>query len=192
MTEQPSETTFTERHIAALKRGEIETFNLLYELYGRRLLAYVSKATRTREDAADIVHDIFISVWHNRENLDTQSDIGELLFSLAYRRRIDYFRHLSTVPVFADFTASHDNDNLTDSSSGHQTLEYHEFLADIERALNTLPKRQREIVRLSRMDGLTNSEIAARLGITEKTVRNEISLGLKLLKKELNKIQNNN
>lgn len=191
MTEQQFETTFTERHIDALKRGSIEAFNLLYELYGRRLLAYVSKATRTREDAADIVHDIFISVWHNRENLDSQSDIGALLFSLAYRRRIDYFRHLSTIPVFADFTASHDNDNLVDSS-GHHTIEYHEFLSDIERALNTLPKRQREIVRLSRIDGLTNSEIAARLEITEKTVRNEISLGLKILKKELKKIQKNN
>ncbi len=190
MTEQQSEATFTARHIAALKRGSIDSFNLLYGLYGRRLLAYVSKATRTHEDAADIVHDIFISVWNNRENLDPQGDIGALLFSLAYRRRIDYFRHLSTMPVFDDFTTSHDYDNSVDSSGGH-TIEYHEFLADIEKALNTLPQRQREIVRLSRIDGLANTEIASRLGIAEKTVRNELSLGLKILKKELKKIQNN-
>lgn len=187
---QQLETNFTVRHLTQLKSGSVEAFNLLYSLYGTRLLNYVSKATRTHDDAVDIVHDIFISVWRNRDNLDTGSDIGSLLFSLAYRRRIDYFRHLNAAPVFADFTELHDQDDLADSVESHP-LEYREFIAEIERALNCLPHRRRDIVRLSRIDGLTNAEIASRLAIAEKTVRNEISLGLKALKTELTKLQYN-
>lgn len=162
----------------------------MYSLYGTRLLNYVSKATRTHDDAVDIVHDIFISVWRNRDKLDTGTEIGTLLFSLAYRRRIDYFRRLNAVPVFADFTELYNQDNLADSVESSQ-LEYREFIAEIERAINCLPHRRREIVRLSRIDGLTNAEIASRLAITEKTVRNEISLGLKALKEKLATIQYN-
>ena len=190
MTVQQLETNFTVRHLTQLKSGSVEAFNLLYSLYGTRLLNYVSKATRTHDDAVDIVHDIFISVWRNRDKLDTGTEIGTLLFSLAYRRRIDYFRRLNAVPVFADFTELYNQDNLADSVESSQ-LEYREFIAEIERAINCLPHRRREIVRLSRIDGLTNAEIASRLAITEKTVRNEISLGLKALKEKLATIQYN-
>lgn len=176
--------------MAELKSGSIEAFNQLYDLYGSRLLSYVSKATRTNEDAVDIVHDIFIYVWRNRCNLDVGSDIATLLFSLAYRRRIDYFRHLNATPVFADFTELHDQDGLADSTDS-QSLEYRDFIAIVDKALDRLPRRRRDIVRLSRIDGLTNAEIASRLAIAEKTVRNEISLGLKTLKSELTRLQYN-
>lgn len=172
---------------ALLREGSLAAFNRIYGLYAPRLLEYVAVATRCREDAEEIVHDIFMNLWSNRAKLDPSQNLQTLLFALAYRRRIDYFRQWTRLPIYEDYR--HWHNELV--ASNHDELEYRDFKAVFDRALATLSDRARQIVVMSRLQGLTNQEIADRLAITEKTVRNVSSAALKQLYATLQSLLNN-
>lgn len=175
--------TLEYRLIESMRNDSIKAFSSIYELYAYKLLNYVKTATESAEDAEEIVHDIFMSLWKNRKTLDPNKSISALLFSMAYKKRIDYFRKSASSPIYEDYLEY--SNSIPDIAISQ--IEYKEFLAIFKTALNSLPSKQKHIIILSRLKGFTNAEIARCLNISEKTVRNSLSIGLKLLKTELTK-----
>lgn len=170
---------------ASLKKGSVEAFDTIYRMYASKLLGYVSQATRNKEDAEEIVHDIFLDLWKSRERLQLDKGFKVLLFSLAYRRRIDYFRKHLKSPIFEDYT-NFQNDLVT---TDDRPLEYNDFLKIFRKALEGLPEKYERLIILSRFEELTNKEIAKKMNIKERTVANELSLALKYLRSELDEIK---
>ena len=162
--------------VASLKKGSVKAFNMIYQLYAKRLLIYIASATNNKEDAEEIVSDIFLSLWKNHKNIDLETDLSTFLFHIAYKRRIDFFRHSLTVPIYEDYMLFQ-NDLISQENN--------ELLNIFNQALELLPSRLQTVLTLSRIKGLSNEQIAMKLKISSKTVRNSISLGLKLLKKKL-------
>lgn len=167
--------------VASLKRGSVDAFNMIYRLYAKKLLTYIASATNSKEDAEEIVHDIFLGLWKNHKNIDPETDLSTFLFHIAYRRRIDLFRHSLTTPIYEDYMLFQ-NELVSEENS---VLEYNEFCDIFNLALQSLPSRLQTILTLSRIKGLSNDQIADKLNVSPKTVRNGISLGLKLLKQHL-------
>lgn len=174
-------TTFNNMIVTALRHDSLKAFNTVYSLYAGKLLNYMGNAARFKEDAEEVVHDIFMEFWNNRHKLTEDINIQNLLFSIAQKRRIDMFRKSLRLPIFQDCMDFQDELATNDDNN----LEYIEFCKRIENAISKLPERIQEFVVLSRIYGLSNNEIAARLQVSEKTVRNGISCGLKLLKAHL-------
>ncbi len=175
---------FEKTLIESIKGGSVRAFNIIYELYARKLLNYINVATPTPEDAEEIVQDIFVSLWNQRDSIDSDKGLSTLLFSMAYRRRIDAFRKSVKAPIYEDYL-EYQNQLAADDTN---ITNYQEFLSDFKRALNRIPSKQRQMIVLSRIKGLSNQEIADRTNISEKTARNGLSTGLKLLKDELSAI----
>lgn len=173
--------------VASLRRGSVKAFNVIYKLYAKKLLSYVAGATKSKEDAEEIVHDIFLSLWKSHKNLDKNTDLSSFLFNIAFKRRVDLFRHSLTVPIYEDYMHFQ---NVLVSEDNNQ-LEYNEFCKLFNTALQALPSRLQTMLILSRIKGLTNEQIAQKLKISPKTVRNGMSLGLKLLKSQLDSLMNN-
>jgi RNA polymerase sigma-70 factor (ECF subfamily) len=73
-------------------------------------------------------------------------------------------------------------DNLLDYNQGEHRIKNQELLQELDRYLEKLPKRCQEIFYMSRMDNLSNQEIAGRLGISKRTVENQITKALKHLR----------
>lgn len=170
--------------VEALKRGSMRAFNIIYQRYAKRLLIYVGRTTRNQEDAEEIVHDIFINLWSNRTSLDTRYNLSSLLFSIAYKRKIDFYHQSMRTPVLEDYLSVQDELATTDAAP----LEYEDFMNIFTRALNRIPEQQRKYIVLSRIEELSNKEIAERLNVSDKTVRNELSAGIKMLRRELSNI----
>lgn len=173
--------------VASLKKGSVKAFNMIYQLYAKDLLAYVASASNNKEDAEEIVHDIFLGLWNNRKNIDIETNLSTFLFHIAYKRRIDLLRHTLSVPIYEDYMLFK-NELISEDNN---ELEYEDFNNLINTALQSLPLRLQKILTLSRITGLSNQQIAAKLNISQKTVRNGISLGLKLLKDQLDILRNN-
>ncbi|MCM1451849.1 MAG: sigma-70 family RNA polymerase sigma factor [Clostridium sp.] len=174
--------------IESLREGSIEAFNAIYGLYSRRLLIYIAKATRNKEDAEEIVHDIFIGLWNLRKGIKPGTNLAALLFSIAYKRRVDYFRRALNAPIYEDYMNFHNELVAEDSAN----LEYDDFYNMFERALRTLPPRLQSFIVLSRIKGLEVEEIAQKLNVSPKTVSNGLSEGLKALRNRLVAIMKNN
>lgn len=167
--------------VDALRRGEINAFNMIYQLYAKRLLSYIASATNNKEDAEEIVHDIFLNIWKNHKNLSSETDLRTFLFHIAYKRRIDLFRQSLAAPIYEDYMLFQNKF----ASDENNELEYRDFCDIFNIALKKLPLRLQTYLTLSRIKGLSNAQIANKLKISQKTVRNGISLGLKLLKEQL-------
>lgn len=177
-----------ERLVESLRCGSIDAFNTIYSLYAKKILNYVAKATTAKEDAEDMVHDIFMSLWKSRAILRPDTNLTTLLFAMAYKRRVDFFRQTLKAPIYEDYSQLQNELTAEESSK----LEYDDFLKLFYKALSHLPKRLQSLLILSRIKGYSNEEIALKSDISLKTVQNGISKGLKLLKEQLENLMRDN
>lgn len=171
--------------IKALKNDSYRAFNSIYYLYAKRLYGYCMQYTLSTEDAEEIVQDVFIRLWHYRKRIKQNETLRTLLFIMAKHHLINAYRAKINSPIYENYIKYTDALGTEDTSN---RLEYNEFLKELQQALNTLPPTQRTIIQMSKLEQLTNKVIAERLALSEQTVKNQLSLGLKALKKRFNKL----
>lgn len=166
--------------IDALKRGDSKAFDSIYEIYAKRLYGYCLSLTKSPEDTEEIVQDVFLRLWTQRELIRQTDTLRSLLFIMAKHQVLNALRARIAHPTYeeyVDYLATAD----TSSDSSHK-VEYHDFLRSFHSALTKLPATQQRVVSLSKLAQKTNREIAAELGLSEQTVKNQLSLGLKALR----------
>lgn len=164
-----------------LRRGDVQAFNSIFHRYAKRVFAYLAKSSVSKEDAEEITHDVFMSLWKMRATVDPSQSLSSLLFAIAYRKRIDAFRKSVNSPVYESYM-SLQNELVAEQEC---QLETRDFYRVLKSTLDTLPEKQRNIVILSQFKGLTPVEIAAKLDITEKTVRNYLAITVPNLKETI-------
>lgn len=169
-----------ERHLIERLRGDSrEAFDEIYRMYANRLLAYCRAITKDKESAKEITQIAFIKLWDARRSIRTDEQIGSLIFRMARNEVIDAFRLQLRRGAYEDYLCYIDQLPSNDSSTSR--IEYNEFVEKLMRALDCLPPTQRQAIKLCRLQGLDNQEVARRLNLSEQTIRNQLSLGLKRL-----------
>ena len=172
--------------IAALGTGSREAFDEIYQCYAARLLIYCRAVVKDDNRAREIVQDVFVKLWDIRASVHTQTNIGALLFVIARNRITDGFRRALRSPVYDDYLDYVDR-VASDNGSGSD-IEYAEFLGMVRHAISRLPATQQSVIRLCRLDGLTPAEAASALHLSERTVYNQLSLGLRELRHIISRI----
>ena len=122
-----------------------------------------------------------MDLWTYRSHIDVEKELGPLLLTIAKRRCVDMILSTLNSPIYEYFVDTHNT--IADESVN--AVEYEEYMEKVRLLIAKLPLSQRRVVELSRFQYLSNSEISSLLGISEKTVRNRLSLGLKTLRKYL-------
>lgn len=161
-------------------------FEKLYKKYWRKIYALCYSKTKDVEVSEEIVHDVFIALWKRKEKFEVTKGTESYLVKSAKSKIIDYYRKNTKLQSKAlsdcnlceqeDFTACDFTQNLA----------IHKFLEeDLELVVNQLPCKCQEVYRLSREEQLTTNEIAARLNISQKTVKNHLTKALSFIKKQL-------
>ena len=153
--------------ILLLKQGSKDAFTALYKQYWKQVYNF-SRLYLTSADAAEeVVQEVFIKIWETREFLREDDHFKGLLFIIT--RNLIFNRHRKNV----------NEDFYKEEIDAHNLQEY------IDRLIDELPPRRREIFNLSRKEQKSYKEIALLLNISEKTVENQISEALKYLKKNI-------
>lgn len=167
-----------------MRRDSQKAFETIFERYSKELYAYSQQFTKSAEEAEEIVHDVFLCLWKNRQQLKSVESLRPLLFKMAKFRLINAFRARVGVPAFDEYVELEDQRPADD----HLPMEYEETMIQIKHNLNLLPRQQRVIIEMAKFDELTPAEIAKQLGISVQTVRNQLSTGLKKLRQLLSDI----
>ena len=168
--------------IAELKRGSKEAFDRIYKLYAGRLLAYCVHYTKSREE---IVQDVFVALWNSRETIRQEETLHSLLFTISKHRVINAYRSTLNSPVYEDYV---DYQNELSAGEDCDRVEYEQYVKIVKDAIRRLPSTQQRVITLSRFSQLSNKEIAERLSLSEQTVKNQLSVGLKTLRELLAKV----
>lgn len=161
-----------------IKAGNEQAFKHLFEMYFAPLCRFVYIYVKDGRVAEEISLDVFTSFWERREMLKLPLTIKAYLFQSARNRSLNYVRdnrRLLTVGDLSSFEQSADD----------QTIEMRELERLLSEAILSLPSKCRYIFEKSRMENMTNKEIAASLNITVKAVEAHITRALKHIKNYL-------
>ncbi len=166
-----------------LKQNNGKAFEEVYERYAGELYPFILSKVKVKEITEEIIQDIFISLWENKDSLEIHTSLKSYLFSAAKYKVLNYIRSEKVYKKyalhFALFLVEHYQ------NSGETLLELHDLEAEIEKIISKLPERCRDAFRMSRMEDMDLDEISEKMGISKRTVENYITRSLKLLRQEL-------
>ncbi|WP_431291973.1 RNA polymerase sigma factor [Pedobacter sp. P26] len=170
--------------LSLLIQGEEAAYTLLYNRYKHLLFLFASKRLSDPQDAEDILHEIFLSLWNNRESLNPETNLSAYLYSAVRYHIINQYAKAKTAARYLDSF----NDYLSQNPNTEETdhlLRHKELAALIEKEISQLPKKMREVFQLSRDSGYSRQQIAEALGLSEETVKSHLHHALKILKTKL-------
>ncbi|AEW00520.1 hypothetical protein A4D02_24635 [Niastella koreensis] len=164
-------------------QGDEEAFNTLFHRYVPRLHTIVMKVTKSEGVAKDIIQEVFLYLWMDRESLAEVDVPQNWIFKMAYNRSYSWLaRQVSRNQKYNEFKQQ--NPGEGDDNLEH-TVSLHETARLIQEATAQLPEQARKIFQLSRETGLKAAEVADQLDISVQTVRNSLVRSVKFIKEYL-------
>ena len=168
--------------VQLLQKGNVAAFDSLFKIYSPKLFGFALKYFKNETDAEELVQEVFVKVWENRQSLKSELSFKSYLFTIALNRIRKYFnkkatslRYLESLqqePDFTDSTAIQDDD-------------YESALKQINHIIDQMPPRRREIFMKSKLEGRSSKEIAAELNISAGTVDNQVSEALRFIRNHM-------
>mgnify|MGYP002596923339 CR=1 FL=1 len=159
--------------------GELMLFQELFERYFRSLVTYAYRYVNDWNVSEDIVQDVFMALWVNRNEIDFEEPVKPYLYRATYNRSIN---HLNSVLVQRRVDHTDNLDELIYyeilSYNQHDNLLLKEIEEEISSFVKTLPEQRKKVFLLSREENMKNKEIAFLLNISEKTVEKHITKAL--------------
>lgn len=162
--------------IFQIQRDNEYAFKQLYQEYYAKVVTFIAGIIKKREIARDLAQDVFVNLWLNRKTLDVSRNLQNYLFVASRHAAINYLKKelsVTSEPIEAMHT------DIGSDITVEDTLFAREIRLLIEMIVSEMPAQRQRIYRMSREEGMSNEEIAGRLGISKRSVENQISLALK-------------
>jgi RNA polymerase sigma-70 factor (ECF subfamily) len=161
-----------------IRNGDEEAFNKAFDLYYSRLCFFADQVLRDFDLSRSVVQQVFVDLWIKRDRLQVDS-LKSYLYQSVRNATLDVLKHKKAESKYLSTLEKEEPVQLTD------LMEEAELADRINKAIQNLPEKCREIFVLCRFEELKYAEIAARLNISVKTVEMQITIAMKKLRKEL-------
>lgn len=158
-----------------IKTGDESAFKALFKKYYKVLVYKAYRFHADEHKAKDHVQEVFLGIWDKRETLEIHTSVNAFLNRAVINKTIDYVRAQRfdfDKEVFLEKRETEDD----------QKLEGEELRSLIHQTADNLPDRCRTVFFMSRFEDMSHKEIAQQLGISTKTVENQITKALKILR----------
>ncbi len=166
--------------IQKLKAGDSAAFETLFGLYAGKLFYFVNKYLDLKEEAEEIVQDVFLNLWKHKKEIRSEKAFKSYLYQIALNNIRNYFNKKLVQEKHKQLIAQN---YLFEKASDADELDYESVIKKVDQLIDQLPSKRKEIFLLSRKEGLDISEIANYLNISEATVKNQITSAVAFLKK---------
>ena len=167
--------------LARLRAGETSAFDAIFRANYALLVRVAEAMLRDRASAEEIAQDVMLELWRRRESLDVTESVRGYLLQATRNRSLNALRHRAIVRR----SEPQLNDGISRLPPTDAAVREREIEVAIHAAIGELPERCRQVFELSRIDGLKYAEIAARLGISVKTVEVQMGKALRILRERL-------
>ena len=157
-------------------------FEEIFMSHYKGMYSYACIMLKNEAEAEEITQTIFEKLWEKKDALQIETSLKAYLYRMVHNDCLNWLKHSSVVHTFQKekvYSMKYDSDNAEDKLAAGQLNER------LGIALRELPEQCRTIFQLSRFEDLKYREIAGQLGISEKTVENQMGKALKLLRMKL-------
>lgn len=165
--------------LLAIKCDDPDAFKKLFFRYRLKVYYFAYRFLRNKQEAEEVVQEVFIRIWNNRKQLNEALSFNSYLFTITKNYIFNLNRDKINHQAFIDFVLPYcsETENNTEES-----VMYNDLKSNLQQAIESLPPRRKLIFKKSREEGLSYPQIASELNISEKTVEAHIHLALKWLK----------
>lgn len=171
-----------DRILKELAKSNKQALEELFNYYYPRLYNFSKSFLKLEDGIDDILQEVFLKIWHNRNEIISSDAFNSYIFTVT--------RNLLLNELRSRLNNEKMKSRILDASVAEEYLsmgnvEYDELKEKVEEIINELPQKQREIFKMSRIEGLSHKEIAEKKSISTKTVEYHVGQSIRLIKKEL-------
>lgn len=167
-----------------LKADDQSALKIIFQAYYPALYRAIYRLVSDRGIAEDLAQDVFMKFWEKRHQINIQGELGGYIRQMGVNEALGYIRKNKKIEIKEISEYRNSSSSLT-STSGEDLYINNELQAEVDKAIETLPSRCKMVFMLSRFEDLSHKEISEKLEISPKTVENQITKALKVLKKVL-------
>jgi len=165
----------------SLKRGDARAFEMIYRKYWRQLFVYVYQQLGSKEESKEILQDLMLSLWQNREESNIQN-LKAFLF-IAARNLVNMrIRREINVRKYQEYKLMQE---VFETIESDFSLQESDLMRAIESALEKLPEKTALVFRLNKLDHLSIDKIASQMGLSDKAVKYHLTKSVKVVKAHL-------
>jgi RNA polymerase sigma-70 factor (ECF subfamily) len=175
-----------------IREGDLRSFELLFNTYYKGLYLYAYDLVRSKQDAEENVMDLFQALWSNREIINIHTSLKAYLFRSIHNQCINFMQRKEIVTrrntaYLDDALCEKDQQILVKEMYALDRLIGLELEKTIEEAVSGLPDQCREVFRMNRFEQMKIRDIAARLNLSESTVKTQLFRAVDKLRQILKK-----
>ncbi|HZH74033.1 MAG TPA: RNA polymerase sigma-70 factor [Mariniphaga sp.] len=159
--------------------GDKNAFQFFFEVYHLDIYYFINMYVNNESISEELVQDIFIDFWEKRRKIKIQTSVKSYLLQMAKNRSLNFLRH-EKVKLNTHLNIA--NTTVMTYEMPSSTLDSEELRDLIEKAVQKLPSKCRQIFRLAREEEYSYKQIADQLGISSKTVENQMGIALRKLR----------
>lgn len=158
-------------------------FKIIFDRYKNKLYNYSLGLTKSEEQAEEIVHDVFLKVWLNREKINPDLSFNAFLYKITKNASINFIKKAAFDNALKKRLRNYFDKIHNETENAIISADYDHIF---KKAIENLPPQQKLVFRMSRVDGKTHAEIADTLNLSKGTVRNYMMLAIASVKRFLN------
>lgn len=165
-----------------MKQQDSKAFEAIYLRYEMPLLRYAIRMTGNKEEAADILQEIFVSLWNRREVIHFDYSLKAWLYQAVRFQSAKFIkRHQRKDELLQELV---DLSSAVDVNNPLANLEQQELAATLQATINNMPVKMKEVFVLSREEQLSHREISHKLNIAESTVKKQVQKALRFIREK--------
>lgn len=172
----------TDELIRRLKKDDKSAVDELFSYYYPRLYHFSKSVLKIETEIDDILQEVFVKIWLNRQKINNVETFNSYIFTITKNEILNLIRSKLRDQTFKNelFLRS-----VAEEYQTSNQVEFDEIENKIDQTVACLPEKRQQVFVLSRMEGLSNKEIAQKLNISEKTVEDHITHAIKYIKSSM-------
>ncbi|MCT4601790.1 MAG: RNA polymerase sigma-70 factor [Marinifilum sp.] len=176
-----------EEQIKQIIKGDKSAFELFFHNYYGRLLKYAVLLLKDDDVAEDIVQEAFVNLWKQRKTLDANQSLNALIYKFVRNRCINYLRDNETYLKNKEQWCKEELQHVAhyDFLGKEEVAVEDLILQELDKAIEGLPDKCKQVFILNKMEGIKQSEIAEQLNLSVKMVEKHVATAKSKLKKQL-------
>lgn len=168
--------------VRRIRQGDVKQFESLFRSSYASLVRYAKVLIKDHDSAEEIVQDLFVRLWQDKEKLAIESSLNGYLFRSVHNRCLHFIEHRKVIERHAGQMMISQQEEQPGPA---EIIYYEELQGKIASIIRKLPERCGQIFYMNRFEGMKYSEIADKLSVSVKTVEANMGKALKEFRKEL-------
>lgn len=164
-----------------LTNGSSRAFKIIFDAYGKKIHRFSLTYLKNEQEAEEIVQEVFLKIWKVRADLKPGTSFDSFIFTMAKNAILNTIRKSKNEQLYLSYAKLHPGRDIL----LEEELNFAELERAYQKSIDQLSPQRKKIFLLSREKFLTNVEIASQLGISVKTVENQMTTSIAQIKKSL-------